>query len=195
MRSLPQHLLSGSRVLLGGLVFFALHDAHRSWLVLPAVAAACLADYCDGVLARRSHAESDLGRLIDNLSDAAFLGLAFSAFARASTWSDPVSGSATRYWEHANWLPLIGLTLSFGSYLSHWGLSLVRGVTPERSMRGHHAGILNYALALVGGVAVVPGVDVTPWLLEPLSVAVSLFNVTAAIDNLALLANRPRRHT
>lgn len=159
--------------------------------MLPAVLAACIADYCDGILARRSHQAGNVGRLIDNVSDASFLALAFSAFARASTWSDPVSGTAVRYWEHANWLPLIGLVLSFGTYLLRWAIALLRGVTQERSTRGHHAGILNYALALVGGLAVVPGVHLTPWLLEPLCVAVALFNVTAAIDSIGAFAIKP----
>jgi phosphatidylglycerophosphate synthase len=191
VRAQPQHLLSLSRVLLGGLVCAALHDSPRSWVVLPAVLAACIADYCDGILARRSRQAGNVGRLIDNVSDASFLALAFSAFARASTSSDPVSGTAVRYWEHANWLPLIGLVLSFGTYLLRWAIALLRGVTQERSMRGHHAGILNYALALVGGLAVVPGVHLTPWLLEPLCVAVALFNVTAAIDSIGAFAIRP----
>lgn len=195
MRLQPQHLLSLSRVLLGAVVYLALPEPGRSWVVLPAVLAACVADYCDGVWARRSHRESDLGRLIDNVSDAGFLALAFAAFARASTWSDPVTGSATRYWEHANWMPLIGLALSFGTYLLQWGLALLRGVPRAPSVRGHHAGILNYVLAVIGAVAVVPGVHLTPWVLEPVSVSVALFNVTAAIDSLGLFASgRSRRN-
>lgn len=173
-------------MLLGALVLWALRYEAWRWLVLPAVLAACASDYVDGMLARQSGAESEIGRLVDNLSDATFLALAFCGFAEASTWSG-ARRSATGYWDHANWLPLIGLALSFGTYLLHWAVARLRGATGRGSLRGHHAGVLNYSLAVVGGVAVLPGVTITPWFLEPLSIAIALFNVTAAMDTVALL--------
>lgn len=188
-----QHLLSVSRVLLGAVVLFALLQADRSWLVLPAVLSACTADVCDGILARHLGRESELGRLIDNLSDACFLALAFWGFAAASTWSHPATGNAARYWAYVNWLPVVGLALSFGTYLLQRGFAVRSGTTWRRSLRGHHAGILNYGLAVVGGVAVIPDARIPAWVLEPLSVAVALFNVTVAIDSLAfIVADRMR---
>jgi phosphatidylglycerophosphate synthase len=184
----PQHLLSLSRVVLGAVVLAQLPAAtSRSYLVLAAVLLACAADAYDGMLARRRGGESTAGRLLDNLCDAAFLALAFTGFARAAVWSNPMFGSATHYWHGSNWLPLIGLVLSFGTYLLRWALAALRGAAPVRSARGHHAGVLNYVLAVAGGVAVLPGVAVTPWLLEPLSVAIALFNAMAAWDNVLLL--------
>lgn len=191
----PQHLLSVSRVFLGAFVCATLGHTDRSWWVLPAVLTACAADFCDGRLARRLHAESEVGRLIDNLCDAAFLAFAFWGFAEAATWSEPSTGSAARYWHDANWLPLIALALSFGTYLLRWAVAARRGAKANFSLRGHHAGILNYALTVAGGVAVLPGVTVTPWLLEPLFVSVSLFNAAAAVDSLRRFGGERDRPT
>jgi phosphatidylglycerophosphate synthase len=184
----PQHILSIARAFLGIVVFLSLRGGGTSYAVLPAVACACAADFLDGFVARRRGEASGRGRLLDNLADATFLALAFCGFAQASTWSDPVAGSATRYWEHANWLPVVGLAASFGTYLARWAVAVARREPMPRSTRGHHAGVLNYVLAVVGAVAVLPGVRVTPWLLEPLSVTVALFNVMAALDTVSGLA-------
>jgi phosphatidylglycerophosphate synthase len=157
-------------------------------VVLPACVAACAADFWDGRLARRRGLASMAGRLLDNLCDAAFLALALSGFALAHTWSLPLVGSATRYWRLANWLPVIGLAASFGTYLLRWAVAVFRGLEPVGSSRGHSAGIANYALTLLGGIAVLPNQDVTSWLLEPSFITVALLNLTAATDNLLLLA-------
>ena len=183
----PQHLLSLSRVVLGGLILSELLDSNSSPVVLPAVAAACVADWLDGRVAREHGAASMRGRLIDNLSDAVFLALAFAGFAVSMTWSLPLVGSATRYWEHANWLPLVALVGSFGSYMLRWAVCSARDWALEPSLRGHTAGVANYALALLGGIAVIPGFDMTPWLLEPAFVTVALLNVSAVTENLGLL--------
>ena len=55
------------------------------------------------------------------------------------------------------------------------------------SERGHAAGVANYVLVLLGGLAVFPGVFVTRWLLEPAFVTVVLMNATAAVDNVGLV--------
>jgi len=183
----PQHLLSLSRVLLGILVLFELARTPTSALVLPAVVLACLSDWYDGRVARSRHEESNTGRLVDNLSDAAFLALAFTGFALATTWSHPLTGSAVRYTEHANWLPAAALALSFGSYSGRWLITARRGQGMLSSERGHAAGVANYVLVLLGGLAVFPGVFVTRWLLEPAFVTVVLMNATAAVDNVGLV--------
>jgi phosphatidylglycerophosphate synthase len=185
----PQHLLSVSRVVLGAVVLAQLAARRPSAAVLGAVLTACAADYYDGMLARRRGAETAWGRLVDNLSDAVFLALAFWGFALAAVWSAPLGGSATSLWAGANWLPLIALGASFGTYLLRWAAAARAGAAPRRSARGHHAGILNYVLAVVGAVAVFPGVRMTPWLIEPLAMAVALFNLMAAWDNLVLLVD------
>ena len=152
MRAAPQHFLSFSRVLLGGVVLGELVDVYSSRLVLPAVIAACLADYADGTMARARGTAGEAGRLIDNLCDAAFLGLAFSGFALAKTWSLPLVGYATRVWEQANWTPAIALAGSFGTYVARWAWSSVRRERLAPSPSGHTAGVANYLLALLGGV-------------------------------------------
>ena len=47
--------------------------------------------------------------------------------------------------------------------------------------------------AVVGGVAVLPGFMMTPWILEPAFVTVALLNATAVSENLLLLAAVYRR--
>ena len=188
-----QHFMSLGRVLLGAVVLTELWKSSSSWLVLPCVLLACWLDYADGHIARAHGEETTGGRLIDNVSDAAFLALCFWGFASVDVWSDPVSGSATRYWEYANWLPLIMLLVSFGTYMLRWYLSALLDKPLAPSLRGHSAGVFNYVLAIVGGVAVIPGFTLTPWLVEPAFVTVALLNATAASDNLMLLASLRRR--
>ena len=190
-----QHLLSFGRVLLGGFVFTELAVTSNSALVLPAILLACFLDYADGRVARANNAASSRGRLIDNLCDAAFLALCFAAFARNEIWSDPVIGSATRYWDQANWLPLIMLAASFGAYMIRWAVSARMSVEPAPSLRGHSAGVFNYVLAVLGGVAVLPGFVMTPWILEPSFITVALLNATATSENLLLLARTIHNHS
>jgi phosphatidylglycerophosphate synthase len=180
-------------VLLGGLVCVELAHAKSSWIVLPAVLVACASDWGDGRLARARDDASMAGRLIDNLCDAAFLALSFAGFAVAEAWSLPLVGSATRYWEHANWLPLIGLAASFGTYMLRWAVCARRDLPLARSARGHAAGVANYVLVVIGAVSAIPGHPLTPWLLEPSFITVTLMNVTAATDNLGLLIAAVRR--
>lgn len=182
-----QHLLSITRVFLGILVLAELRSAPESYLVLPAVLAACVLDYYDGRVARARDADSSSGRLIDNLCDGVFLALCFAGFALIAVWSDPRSGSATRYWQHANWLPLIMLSGSFGAYMLRWAVSKQRRVELARSTRGHGAGIFNYVLAILGGIAVLPNFEVSEWILEPAFVTVALLNATAISENVLLL--------
>jgi phosphatidylglycerophosphate synthase len=182
-----QHYLSLSRVLLGAIVLVELSGSPESWLVLPAVLGAVAADWFDGKIARASGTASVAGRLIDNLCDFAFLSMCFAAFAMRSVWSDPVIGSATRYSQHANWLPLGCLVAAFGLYLIRWAVSERMNAPLAPSTRGHSAGIFNYVLAILGGIAVLPGVEITRWILEPSFVTVALLNATAVSENLLLL--------
>jgi phosphatidylglycerophosphate synthase len=187
VRLAPQHVLSFSRVVLGTHVLIELGSADKSATVLPAVALACLADYADGIVARRAAAESTAGRLVDNLCDAAFLALAFCGFAAAGVWSTPLEPIASR-WRQLDWLPLVALVASFGTYLVRWYAACTRGVTPRPSPRGHHAGIANYVLAIVGGVAAFPGVALASWLTAAAFIVVVSLNLVAAADNARLLA-------
>ena len=180
-------LLSLTRPVLGAFIFFELGRTPESWLVLPATALACATDYVDGQVARRAGAPRLSGRAIDNVCDALFLAFAFAAYASQSVWSDARFGSATRYWAEANWLPLYALCASFGLYAIRLRMEAGRGLDPGRSPRGHTAGIANYALAIVGALAVLPGVTITPWLLEPAFVTVALLNASAVGENLLLM--------
>lgn len=183
-----QHVLSFSRVVAGAYVWSAIRvPGDTSVLVLPVVLLACWSDFADGRLARANETASHGGRLIDNLCDGAFLALSFTAFARAEVWSDPVTGSAVRYWDQANWLPLIALGLSFGIYMLRWWLSVRIGAVLAPSLRGHSAGVFNYVLAVVGAVAVLPGFELTRWIVEPAFVTVVLLNATAVSENVLLI--------
>jgi phosphatidylglycerophosphate synthase len=179
--------VSLSRVVLGALVLAELHRGAASYLVLPAVLLAAAADWLDGRMARALGSASPAGRLLDNLCDGAFLAMSFYGFAVQQVWSDPLTGSATRYWEYANWLPLLAFAAAFGLYLLRWGLCAFTGTPLQPSMRGHSAGVFNYVLAIVGGVAVLPDIHVTRWILEPTFVTVALLNASAASENLVLL--------
>jgi phosphatidylglycerophosphate synthase len=182
----PQHLLSLSRLVLGAYVFASLHRAPESSLVLPAVVLACVADYVDGVVARRVGRETVAGRLLDNFCDVGFLALAFSGFARVHLWSEALGGDYRN--TGVDWWPLFALAGSFGSYVVRWLVASSRGTIPRRSPRGHHAGIANYVLALVGGVAVLPSLELPSVLIGAAFVGVTGLNAVAAVDNLRLLA-------
>lgn len=189
----PQNLLGFGRVLLGVFVFVELSRSGSSWYVLPAVVLAAATDWLDGRLARSRSEQSEAGRLTDNVADAVFLAFSFSGFALTATWTHPPLGSAIRYSPYANWLPLAALAASFGSYLLRWSRSTRSShPIPFRSVRGHSAGVANYALAIIGGVAVLPAVYVTRWFLEPAFVTVALLNLTATADNLAAVAGLRR---
>ena len=149
---------------------------------------ACIADYFDGVVARRSRAETIAGRLLDNCCDAGFLALAFAGFARAEVWRAAVSGSA-RTCRALDWLTLLALTASFGTFVARWVAAAVHDTVPRRSARGHHAGIGNYVLALVGGAAVFLPPLLPPFAVGASFVVVTLLNVVAAMDNARLLAS------
>ncbi|RMD82968.1 MAG: CDP-alcohol phosphatidyltransferase family protein [Candidatus Dadabacteria bacterium] len=155
-------------------------------LALPATAMAVLSDWLDGRLARAGDCASEAGRLVDNLCDCAFLSAAFYGFGRAAVWSDPHWGRAVRYWSGVNWLPLLATLAAFGAYFARWGLCRAIGVSLAPSARGRQAGVANWALAVTGAVAVLPGVRLGPWVLEPAFLTVVLLDITAAVDNLLL---------
>ncbi len=188
----PADGLSLSRLLFGAIVLVELSRGQVSFLVLPAVALACASDYLDGRLARGRGEDSPHGLLIDNLADAAFLALAFWGMALAEVWSRPPFGRALEYFAGANWLPLIALGLSFSTYLVRIALAGGQSSRATRSPRGHAAGVANYVLALLGGAAVLPGLYLSPYLLEPAFLTVSLMNLSGALENLRLLAAGPR---
>ena len=181
----PQNVLSFVRPVLGLIILVELASASTSAAVLPAAVVACLSDLADGATARKRNESSRSGRYVDNLCDLVFLAAAFAGFALAATWSHPVVGSAIRYSPHANWLPLVALATSFGTYVLRWPLEAA-GQAPAVSAQGHSAGIANYALVLLGGVAVWPGVFLSPWILEPSFVTVALLNLSAGAENLGI---------
>jgi phosphatidylglycerophosphate synthase len=182
----PHHLLSFSRLVLGAYVCAALAPSRQSAAVFFAVVLACLADYFDGKVARRSGTDSLAGRIVDNVCDVGFLALAFAGFAKARVWSSALGFA----WPGAalDWLPLVALALSFGTYALRWLGASLRGAAPGRSARGHHAGIGNYVLALVGGAAVSP-TACPPMVVGLAFIAVVTLNVVAGFDNARLLAS------
>lgn len=185
------NVLSLSRPLLGAAVFVSLlPSAREAAFVLPVVLVACFSDWLDGTVARRGGGETLRGRVIDNLCDFAFLMLVFAALARAEVWSPPVWGRFVRHWAEANWLPVLALLASFGSYALRAGLDIAAGREPRRSARGHAAGLANYALVVAGAAELWPGIDLGPWLLEPAFVSVAFLNFFAVGENVVLMFHR-----
>lgn len=187
--SLP-HVVSLLRPALGLAVLAGLSPAVDRPLVLAAVVFAAASDWCDGDLARRLGTDTRAGRVVDNLCDFFFLLAMFVFLALGQVWSPPVWGRLIRHWDGANWLPVYALLASFGLYFLRLCLELAAGREPERSPRGHTAGISNYLLVLAGAVEMLPGVNLGPWLLEPAVVGVALLNFVALGENLLLLFHR-----
>ena len=186
--STEQHVLSLLRPLLALVVWRRIAGGVPDAWVLPLVVIAAASDWLDGRLARRRGSESAAGKLLDNLCDVSFLAVTFAAMARVHVWSDPVWGSAVRYWRGANWLPVIGLAASFGAYSLRWALAARFRLPMAPSRHGRTAGVANWVLVLLGGLALAPHGSPGPWVLEPAFVTVALLNASAALDNLKLLA-------
>jgi phosphatidylglycerophosphate synthase len=184
------HVVSLLRPALGVVVLACLEPARDNPLLLPIVLAACASDWADGELARRLGTGTRAGRLVDNLCDFFFLLLVFAFLARSEAWTPPVWGRLARHWDGANWLPVHALLASFGVYFVRLVGGLAAGRDPERSPRGHTAGVSNYLLVVAGAVEVLPGVNLGPWLLEPAMVGVALLNLLAVPENLRLLFHR-----
>jgi len=189
----PQHWLSLARVALGAIIWRSLSIGERSSWVFPLVLIACLLDFADGRVARAYGSDGPIGRTIDNGCDFVFLALCFHAFARMELWSDPTTSVAVKLWRGGNGLPLLALALSFGSYAWRAAVCAARGLPLTPSPVGRAAGVLNYALALVGGVAVSPHWHRQRTLLEVSMAFVVAANLAAFLQNGILLARQLRR--
>jgi phosphatidylglycerophosphate synthase len=190
VRALLPHFVSLLRPAIGVGVLTGLAPLRDQPLLLPAVLAATATDWADGALARRLGADTRAGRVVDNLCDFLLLLLVFIFLARAEVWTPPVWGRLARHWGGANWLPVYALLASFGLYFVRLVRELVAGREPERSPRGHNAGISNYLLAVAGAVEMLPGVGLGPWLLEPAMLGVVLLNLAAVAENATLMFHR-----
>ena len=186
---LPQ-VVSLVRPVLGAVVLVHLARGAENTLLLPIVLTACATDWLDGELARRSGATTRAGRVVDNLCDFIFLLCVFAFVAQCEIWSPPVWGRAVRHLAEVNWLPVPALVASFGVYFVRLCRELAAGREPERSSRGHAAGVCNYLLAVAAGVEMLPGVNLGPWLLEPAMLSVVLVNLAAVAENVRLLFHR-----
>lgn len=184
------HVLSLLRPAVGLAVLAVLRPGVDRPLVLAAVCVAGASDWADGELARRLGVDTKAGRVVDNLCDFLFLLAMFVFFALGGTWSPPVWGRLVTDWPSANWLPVAALLASFGLYFVRLCGELAAGRLPQRSPRGHAAGVSNYLLVLAGAVEMLPGVNLGPWLLEPAMLGVVLLNLAAVGENLRLLFHR-----
>jgi phosphatidylglycerophosphate synthase len=180
------------RLVLGLSIAYGFVPASNSAVPLAIVLAACASDFLDGRLARALGVESASGRLLDNLCDFAFLLCMFVFFAHLQLWSPLVWGRLLRYWDGVNSLPAGALLASFGLYFVRLSLELGAGREPQRSPRGHAAGIANYALALIGAAELLPGVNLGPEFLEPVMLGVVLLNLAAVFENAGLMFHRER---
>jgi phosphatidylglycerophosphate synthase len=184
-----EHALSLGRVGLAALVLSELAGSTTSRWVLAAVGLACGSDFLDGRVARARGSVGTAGRWLDNVCDVAFLAACFWSFARAKTFSDSSAASdgawPTTYWDY---LPLWALGFSFGAYALRVAASAIgrRPIAP--SPLGHWAGIANYCLALVGGAAVHPAIEIGPPIVGLAVVGTLAINLAAGLQNLVLLA-------
>jgi len=185
--SLLPHAVSLLRPVLGIAVLVGVQPRGDSIVLLPVVLLACLSDWLDGELARRTATETRGGRLVDNLCDFGFLVCVFAFLAQSEVWTPPVWGRLARHWNGANWLPVYALVASFGVYFVRLCREMAAGREPGRSPRGHAAGVSNYLLVVAGAVELLPGVNLGPWLLEPAMISVALLNFAAVPENLRLL--------
>jgi len=156
------HAVSLLRPFLGVLLLTRVSTLGDSIVVLPIVLLACASDWMDGQLARRNSTPTRVGRLLDNLCDFAFLACLFAFLAQVELWSPPVWGRLVRNWSEANWFPLYALVASFGFYFVRLGLDMAAGREPERSPRGHAAGVCNYLLAVMSRMKL-PERSVASW--------------------------------
>lgn len=191
MAMAPQHWLSLARLVLGAVLWAILSRGDPSPLALPLVLLACVLDFSDGRLARARGSESALGRVLDNVCDFAFLAMFFHAAAAIELWSDAAPGVAAWQSPGVNQLPLMALTISFGSYAVRAAVCAVAGTRIDPSPVGRVAGVLNYALALVGAAVVSFSPDrSSPPLVESVMMVVALVNVVAFAQNCGLLARQ-----
>lgn len=194
MAMAPQHWLSLARLVVGAVLWVILSSGDPSLLALPLVLLACVLDFSDGRIARARGSESAIGRALDNACDFAFLAMFFHAAAAIELWSDAAYGVVVRQWPGANQLPLIALTISFGSYAARAAVCAVVVIPVAASPVGRAAGVLNYALALVGATIVSFSPDrSSPLLVEGAMVVVALVNVAAFAQNCGLLARQLTR--
>lgn len=187
----PQHWLSLARLVVGAVVWATVSSGDPSPLALPLVLLACVLDFSDGRLARARGSESAIGRALDNGCDFAFLAMFFHAAAVIQLWSDAAYGVVASQWPGANQLPLIALAISFGSYAARAAVCAIVAIPVIPSPVGRAAGVLNYALALVGAAIVSFRPDRSSWLLvEGAMVVVALVNLAAFAQNCGLLARQ-----
>jgi phosphatidylglycerophosphate synthase len=180
----PEHGLSFARIALAGSILCSLEAADRSVWVLPAVLLACLSDFFDGRIARARGAVNPFGRWVDNLCDILFLTVCFHAFAKQEVWSSwPLAVDRLGIS-----LPLLALVSAFGTYAARAALCswFRRPLLP--SPLGHVAGVANYGLALLGAIAVYPGVYLPQLMLGAGVAGVSAINFVAILQNGYLLA-------
>jgi phosphatidylglycerophosphate synthase len=174
-----------------GAVALLFLSRNETCLLLPLVLVGCASDWLDGELARRTGTATPSGRIVDGLCDFVFLACLFAFLAEARAWSPAVWGRLVRQWGEANWLPAIALATSFGAYFVRMLREMSQGREPGRSACGHAAGVANYGLAIAGGVELLPGVYLGPWLLEPAIVGAALLNFASVAENLQLMRRPP----
>jgi len=150
-------------------------DGRAPWLPAVLFVVAATTDFLDGPIARRGHGPTAHGAVLDNLADIAFV-LAGTIGAAALGLVAPAVPAA--------------IMLAFGAYAL---ASLGQG-RAARSVAGHAAGVLNYALAgLVTAAVARPGPAWRP-LLEAASLIVVGTNLAAVLERaVALRSARGRR--
>jgi phosphatidylglycerophosphate synthase len=154
------HGLSLARVLLAPLFVLSLDDAPVVPLAIAALA--CATDFLDGRFARALGASSPRGAVLDVAADACFVLCALGGLAAIGRISlaSPLAAA-----------------LALAALAYRWNRRATRadGGRGPADLVGHGAGILNFALVLVGSAApLLPGAAL--WL-PPLSVLVALVNL------------------
>jgi phosphatidylglycerophosphate synthase len=156
----------GAAVVLPGALARAVGGQGRWWPPLLFVVGAA-SDFFDGVVARRGHGATRHGAVLDNLADIAFV------------LAGTVAGASLGLVPRA--APL-AIAIAFAAYAA----ASVRGRRMARSVAGHAAGTLNYALVgLIAGATAVPDRAWAPLLAVAGWIVVGV-NLTAVLSRVRL---------
>jgi phosphatidylglycerophosphate synthase len=139
------HVLTSTRLVLLPFFLFAIEAGRHELGLIPTVVVTalflliCASDYYDGPIARAQGLDSDLGKVLDNLSDITFLLVTLTYLVKCGVvpW----------------WIPTT-IALAFSQYsVDSWLLSKKRAnITLVSNPIGHWAGVLNYILTGVASL-------------------------------------------
>jgi phosphatidylglycerophosphate synthase len=180
--SIAADVLGVVRLLLAGAFVVALVRAAeagaRQWTPLVLYAVAATSDFLDGRLARRASRPTRHGAVLDTVADVVFVLAATGAAAALGTvpWAVPVAIAVA----------VGGYGVASARLSARWG-----GIVLARSRVGHAAGVCNYVLVGLVGVAAAVPLPVWDLVLELGSLAVVGVNLAGGLEHLLAAGLRP----